>query len=241
MIKALIRISCILIAISCLLYSCNLITEELVSDDFDYVNRQLTPNKKFYIYKYSKWGPMAWSLETTGTLLLRKDEKFALDAGEVIEGEIASWLSTDTLLVYEYEKGIDPVDSLPLDVTFKNYDGLVIRTEKYRPGGGGAGYFTCDSVEFGNLSITLHGINDEIKTVKYPLGAVTLTTSLGMITEIHVEWYSKAKSNTNYKFSGTMESHRYTYTLTKKLEAKLFDRPGIYQDYLWQMPSKKQD
>lgn len=237
--KTLLKTFYLLVAISCLLHSCAPSEEKLTREDFEYVNRQLSPNGKFYIYDYSKWGPMAWSLETKGTLLLKKNERFALDAGEVIDGEVAAWLSPDTLLVFKQVKENGLLDLAPQGITFKNYDGLVIKTERYLTGGGGSGYLDCDSVEFGKLSITLHGINDEVKTIKYPMGHITTTTYLGMVDKIHVEWYTESNNFTLDKNSETIESNSYTYTLTKKLPSNLFDRPGIYQDYLPYLPKRK--
>ncbi|AOM77698.1 hypothetical protein BFS30_11265 [Pedobacter steynii] len=204
--------------------------EKLTEESFVYLNRQITPNGKFYIYDYSIWGPMAWSLETRGTVLLGKDKPFDPGAAEVIDGSVAKWISYDSLLVYSYKKGAKAKDTLPLNVSYKKYDGLIIKTETYAPGGGGAGYLSCDSVEFGKLYIRLHGVNQPKKTVTYPLGPISVTIINGLVEKIHVERFSKYNEYVSDPLATGLEADNYTYTLTKPINAKLFDRPGIYID-----------
>lgn len=211
--------------------SCHLFEEEkLTAGSFEYLYRQITPDGRFYIYDYSIWGPMAWSLETRGLILLKKDEPFDLDAGEKIDGLIAGWLSRDSLLVYRYKKGAAAEDTGPLEISYKKYDGLVLKTETYSAGGAGAGYLNCDSVEFGEFYIRLHGVNQAEKTVTYPLGPISVTVDNGMVQKIHVERFSKYNKYALNPLKSGLESDNYTYTLTKPINVRLFNRPGIYLD-----------
>lgn len=224
----LLYVSCLLasILVSCMSFE----EEKLMAKDFEYLNRQVTPNGRFYIYDYSIWGAMAWSLETRGTVLLRKAEPFHPNAGEQIDGSVAKWISEDSLLVYRYKKGAVARDTLPLDVSYKKYSGLIIRTETYAPGGGGAGYLSCDSVEFGKFYIRLHGVNQPEKIVTYPLGPISVTTVGGLVEKIHVKLFSKYNEHVPNPLTTGLESSNYTYTLTNPMDARLFDRPGIYID-----------
>ncbi|SDH45160.1 hypothetical protein SAMN04487996_1387 [Dyadobacter soli] len=62
--------------------------EYLDKSEYYELTRQLTPDKKYYIYHYARYGGMAFSSDITGYRLLEKEERFAENAGIVSKLEV---------------------------------------------------------------------------------------------------------------------------------------------------------
>jgi len=121
---------------------------------------------------------------------LRLVKKFEERGGTKIEGSFGEWLSKDTLLVYDFRtEKEDQTDTLPIKTTYTRIADFTVKTLFYHSIGGGSDRRTFDAVETTSDSIFLRSEAEfnQIETLKYPLGAVTIKTREGAIRKITVE------------------------------------------------------
>ena len=127
------------IAVLLLLLSCQ---ENVEQSEYYKFNRQLSPDKKYYIYEYARYGPMAFSSDISGTRIMSIAEKFSEDAGEDLSAQIGAWISKDTLLLYDdFESGWAS-DTLPIGIKYDKFENIVLKRVSYKSIGGGRAPYT---------------------------------------------------------------------------------------------------
>lgn len=149
--------------------------EYLDPSEYSELNRQLTPDKKYYIYEYTRPGGMSFGGDIYGCRIIEKDKRFAEDEGKDFPYGIVSWLSKDTILV---SNGLE----------YGTINGIVIKndTPEYFKS---FQYGPCefDSLTVSNDSIKILGIHGaDVTSIVCPKGPITISPHAGMISTLRI-------------------------------------------------------
>jgi hypothetical protein len=179
-----------------LLCSCSEAPEKFDSTTLDYTHlrRQLTPDRKHYIYDYSREGAFVTSNEITGTRLMRINQPFNENGGIDVGGMILSWSSNDTLTIHKSDVHYEqPKDTAVIRIDYEHYDGLVIKRVFEQPyvGSEFAGQFKFDSLRIIGDKISFFGANDILfteksqkKTLTFQIGDIVVSGNRDTISKI---------------------------------------------------------
>ncbi|WP_353723117.1 hypothetical protein [Dyadobacter sp. 676] len=178
--------------------------EYLDKSEYYELTRQLTPDKRYYIYHYARYGGMAFSSDITGYRLLEKEERFAENAGKKFPYGLGGWQSKDTILINELEQpGID-ADTFPSRVEYETLGDFTIKRVFYKSSinGGRSMDYVCDSLYVSNGKIVILKIRDEEENLKlermvFPLGPVTIYSNNGIVSKLEIEDLDKYYNSDN--------------------------------------------
>lgn len=217
-------------------------------DEYIYLRRQLTPDKRHYIYSYSREGAFVTSDEITGARLMKLNEPFRENGGIDVGGMLSSWSSMDTLTIHKSDaKYGQPKDTDIIRVDYQNYDGLVIKRIFEQPyvGGGLAGCFKFDSLRVVGNEITFFGAKDTLFTEKpvkkmmtFPIGSLIVSTNRDFITEIELSEQYKSMNFTRINDAGRRLYNQpevgvedYEFFPKKKIAIRKLKAVGYCLDY----------
>ncbi|ADB39260.1 hypothetical protein Slin_3249 [Spirosoma linguale DSM 74] len=211
--------------IAVLLLSCQ---ENVEQPEYYKFNRQLSPDKKYYIYEYARYGPMAFSSDISGTRIMSTAEKFSEAAGEDLSAQIGAWISKDTLLLYDdFESGWAS-DTLPIRIKYDKFDNIVLKRVSYKSIGGGRAPYTFDSLRVSAGKLQFFGVDSvKSKSLTFSLGSITLRQQADSINRIDVyevkKWYNAANEP-----MVTLET--YEFIPTRKISPKNLGTVGIFME-----------
>jgi hypothetical protein len=194
----------LLTLITFIIFSCS---EKIEQKDYYKFGKQITPSGKFAIYDYARFGAMAFSSDIVGTELFKINEKFEEGNGIDINGQIAEWISNDTLLVYNFKTDLQQLkDTLPIKTEFKNAGDFIVKKIYYKTNHGGGNEYPFDSVWTTDKTINIRfQSNPKKKNFRtFPLGSVCIKTNLDTIKSIDIfEGVSKSMNFTYLNKDGT--------------------------------------
>lgn len=142
------------------------------------------PSGKFAIYKYARYGNMAFSSDISRNEIMPITEGFKKGKGKYIDGTISHWITNDTLLVYDFKSELkQPKDTLPIKTTYTQTVDFTIKKINYKTNSTGRNRYTFDSIWTKNDQIYIRfNYSDTKKNVRsFPLGAVSITTKADTI------------------------------------------------------------
>jgi len=180
-------------------YCCG--NKQIEQNEYYRFGRQITPSGKYVIYDYARYGAMAWSSDISGTELFRIDEQFREGKGLKLNGALSEWLSDDTLLVYNFNSGLEqPKDTLPIKTNFKKFGDFIVKTVYYTSNAGFRVMRNFDSVTTTNDSIFIKTIfeNGEIEILRFPLGATTIKSTSDSI--IYIAIYNRLHKGMDFSY-----------------------------------------
>ncbi|MBS1502541.1 MAG: hypothetical protein JST32_10795 [Bacteroidetes bacterium] len=226
---------------SLLLFSCG---EEKYN--YDYLQRQLTPDGRHYIYKYSREGAFVTSNEISGRRLIGVKEPFHENAGQDVDGIIDHW-SKDTLVLHVYHQNYEqPKDTFVIKTENESYDGIIIKKIYEQPlvGGEISGHFEFDSVRIENNKIKFAGLKRIFGNPKYsnqelsfPLGEVIAYSDSGYVTKIEIDEQYKSMVFSRIDQSGKRLYHQpevliksFEFTPKKKINSNALGEIGIFRN-----------
>ena len=169
--------------------------------EYNQFRKQITPGGKYIIYEYSRYGPMAFSSDISGTELFKIDEKFEEGKGHRIDGSICEWISNDTLLVYNFKSNLEqPIDTLPINTEYSKIGDFIIKTIFYKSNSGGRAIYTFDSVKTTDKLILIRVIENNKKKhfISFPLGGTTIKTKSDSI--VHIEISTRLSKSMNFVY-----------------------------------------
>ena len=203
--------------------------------------KQITPSGKFAIYDYGRYGAMAFSSDIVGKELFQIDKEFKEGKGQKIYGAISHWINDDTLLVYDFRSELEqPLDTFPINITYRNLGDFVLKTVNYKSNSGGMNRYEFDSVWTNANSIYLRFFsNSKKKNVRsFPLGSVSIKTNSDSIRSIEI--FGELTKHMNFLFKnpdGTLSKNLpgigttyYEYTPTKKISPKDLNKEKIFYE-----------
>jgi hypothetical protein len=188
---------------------------------------------------------MAFSSDYYGLQIMRTDELFKEREGLELSGAVDYWIGKDTLVISS--SAMDTIharDTLPVKITYEKYDNIIVKHIHDHAGtGGGINKYTFDSLAVSNNLITLFGIepkeNSGRTTMRYPLGAISVESSEGIITKVEFSKNYKTMRFTRIDESGKtlhnqpeIGSDQYVFTPTRDISTKSLGEVGIFFNYL---------
>jgi hypothetical protein len=203
--------------------------EYLDKSEYYELTRQLTPDKKYYIYHYARYGDMAFSSDITGYRLLAKEERFAENAGKKFPYGLGGWPSKDTILINELEQpGID-ADTFPSRVEYKNLGDFTIKRVFYKSSinGGGSMDYVFDSlyVSNGKLVIIVKDKNLKLERMAFPLGPITIYSSNDIVSKLEIHDLDKYYNSDN---KAMVLSTRFTFIPNKSVLVRDLGETGYF-------------
>jgi hypothetical protein len=239
----LVRLIAFYIFILLLLNSCFEAPEKL---EYLYIRRQLTPDRKHYIYDYSREGAFVTSSEVSGRRLIEINEPFTEKAGLDVSGVIDHW-ADDTLVIHVYHANYEqPKDTLPIKTEYESYDGIVIKKIYEQPlnSGGLEGKFDFDSIKTDQNKLILYGVHRQYGNAKYlntqmsfPLGPIVVSCHKDSITKIEIEKQYKSMDFTLIDKSGKSLHNQpeigigtYKFTPREKINPNSLREIGVFLD-----------
>jgi hypothetical protein len=237
-------ISLLVLFSSCADYgpSCN---DQPENYQYDYFRRQLTPDKKHYIYDYKRSGCFVTSNEIFGRRLIKTQESFKENAGKDVEGVIDHW-SKDTLIIHIYRRDYEqPKDTFVVKTEYEYYDGIIIKKICEQPivGGGIVEEFDFDSIKIDNNRMRFYGAKSKFnkkkysdRTVCFPSGEVTVYSDSGTMTKIEIEKQYKSMNFSRIDEAGKRLYNQpevlintYKFTPRKKISSNSLGETGIFK------------
>lgn len=208
-------------------FSCSDKKEQKAFEYYEF-KKQITPSGKFAIYKYARYGAMAFSSDISGTEVIPITEEFKEGNGKSIDGTISHWINNDTLLVYDFKSELkQPKDTLPIKTTYEQAGDFTIKKINYKTNSGGTNRYTFDSVWTKNDRIYVKfNYSDTKKNVRsFPLGAVYIRTKADTIQLVEIFGGLSKRMNFVYKNpDGTFQNNLpgigttfYEYKPTKRI------------------------
>lgn len=202
-------------------------------------SKQITPNGKYVIYDYARYGEMAFGSDISGTELFRIDESFSEGKGQEINGAISEWISNDTLLVFNFKSNLkQPKDTLPIDIKYRKLEDFVVKTIFYKTNAGYRSISNFDSIKTTNDSVFVRLVTDknENKFLRFPLGATFIEIKADSITRIEISTRLNKNMNFVYKNEdGTFTNGLpeigttwYDLTPTKNISPKGLNKRKIF-------------
>jgi hypothetical protein len=219
------------------------------SENYQYgiMRRQLTPDKRHFIYDYERSGSFVSSNEIFGRRLIAVNDSFGERTGEDVEGVIEQ-RAKDTLIIHCYRKDYEqPKDTFTIKTDYKSYDGIIVKRIYEQPlvGGGIVGMFDFDSVKVGNNQIRFNGVRRKFGDKKYSdrqisfaLGEVKVYANSDSVTKIEIDRQYKSMNFSRINESGKRLYNQpevllntYEFTPTKKINPKMLGVVGIFRDF----------
>lgn len=151
--------------------------------------KQITPSGEFIIYKYARYGELAFSSDISSTELFPANERFREGEGKKIRGTISHWINKDTLLVYDFKSDLQqPKDTLPISIRYSDMGDFIIKTVQYKTNSGGTNTFLFDSVwtDSETISIRFYSNPKKRDVRTFPLGSVCIQSTSDSILLIEV-------------------------------------------------------
>lgn len=214
---------------------------------YDHFRRQLTPDKKHYIYDYQRSGCFVTSNEIFGRRLIKIREAFKENAGLDVGGVIDHW-QKDTLIIHTYRRDYEqPRDTFVVKTEYEPYDGIIIERIYEQPiaGGGIEDEIDFDSTKVENNQIKFYGAKSKFdnkksdsRNMSFPSGEVTVYSDSGYVTKIGID-----KQFKSMKFSRINESGKrlfnqpevlintYEFIPRKKINANSLGEIGIFKEF----------
>jgi hypothetical protein len=222
-------------------------TDQPENYQYDHLRRQLTPDRKHYIYDYLREGAFVTSNEIFGRRLIGIHESFGENTGKELKGTIDRW-AKDTLVIHTYPANFEqPKDTFLVKTEYESYDGIIIKRlyEQSLVGGGIEGQFVFDSIEIDNERIKFFGVKKKFgdekytdRMVSFSSGEVTLYSDSGWVTKIDIEKQYKSMNYSRIDESGKrldnqpeVVTNRYEFTPTKKIDPNSLGEVGIFKDF----------
>lgn len=173
--------------------------EYLDKSEYYELARQLTPDRKHYIYKYARYGA-AFTSDITGVRILDLDERFAENAGEEFFYSISGWISEDSILINSVDRVSVNADTLPISTRYEQFKSYTVKRVSYEStvkGGGGAKY-TFDSLSMQQGKLKIFNIdNRSVPDLIFALGPVTVFKNGSLVEKIEVESIKKYYNSAN--------------------------------------------
>lgn len=203
-----------------LFISCSDIKERI---NYNELKRQLTPDRKSFIYEYSRFGQMAFSSDIEGIQIMSIKDTFQEKFGYLVPGYIGEWISNDSLLIYVYNFDHKQIDSIK-GANYETYNGISIKLVTNNSNTAGRGLYTFDSVKIFENKMYLYNVDGNSKTnMVFPLGPITLYESADTIQSIHI-----TKNDT---INNLISTTTYEFAATKKMYSKTLGIIGIFRDF----------
>jgi hypothetical protein len=238
------RFSLVLLLLLLLFSSC---IDQPENRDYEYLRRQLTPDKKHYIYDYCRSGTFVTSNEVSGRRMIRINESFKENAGKDVDGVIDHW-AKDTLIIHTYLTNYEqPKDTFIVKTEYESYDGIIIKRIYEQPivGGRIGDEFDFDSIKVANNRVIFYGAKSKFEDKKqapgeisFPSGEVTIYSDSGFVTKIEIERQYKSMNFSRIDESGKKLYHQpevgtntYDFTPREKINPNSLGEIGIFRDF----------
>ncbi|MFI5139284.1 MAG: hypothetical protein ACHQIM_15780 [Sphingobacteriales bacterium] len=214
---------------------------------YDILRRQLTPDRKHYIYDYSREGGFVTSNEISGRRLMGINESFGENTGKDVAGIIDHW-SKDTVIIHIYRRDYEqPKDTFIIKTEYESYDGIVIKRIYEQPivGGGIADEINFDAIKIENNRIKFYGAKSKFEDKKssdpeisFSSGEVLVYSDSGSLTKIEIDKQYKSMNFSRIDESGKrlynqpeVVINTYEFTPRKKINPNSLGEIGIFRDY----------
>lgn len=190
--------------------------------------KQTSPNDKYEIYSYCKFGTFAFSSDICGTILIKKGEIFSENKGYKLNGHINSW-KNDTLIINRFDNSLNQPKDTIRKVSYEKYDDLNIKIFNYGSiNSSGMKEYRFNNFKLNNNAICLENIErilgeDLGKSKCFPLGSFEIINTKDSLKEVIV-YHTETSMDFTY--------HNPDGTFTKNL-------PEIETLELHFIPSKK--
>jgi len=217
--------------------------------DYTYIRRQLTPDKKHYIYEYAKSDERHF-WEISGIRIMSINDSFSENKGVNIGRLIEGWVSNDTLVTHactvDYEQ---PKDTSPIKIKYELIDNIVIKIIYEQPTNswGFGTKYNFDSVKIFKNRIYFLGVHTDMdndldpenkKTeLDFPLGQITMSSEEDSIISIMVRRQDKSMDFYRVDESGKDLYHQpgigltdYEFIPKKKISPESMGEIGIFRD-----------
>ncbi|GAB4013762.1 hypothetical protein GCM10028808_34030 [Spirosoma migulaei] len=205
--------------------------EYLDKSEYYELTRQLTPDKKYYIYKYARYGA-AFTGDITGYRLLERGERFAENAGKSFPYGFDAWLSKDTILVNRFDQAGADADTAPSRIDYKSLGNFTVKQVFYKStvNGGGHSEYTCDSLYVSGGKLIILGIHDsDVKSMAFPLGPITIHSHAGIVSKLVVNGIRKYYDAANEPM---ITSESYEFIPYRSVSIKELGETGYYLSLL---------
>jgi hypothetical protein len=214
---------------------------------YDILRRQLTPDRKHYIYDYIREGGFVTSNDIYGRRLIGIKEPFSENSGKDVSGVIDQW-SKDTLIIHSYLRDYEqPKDTFIVKTEYESYDEIIIKRIYEQPisGGGYEDEFDFDSVKINNNRIKFFGAksrNADKKQpngeISFPTGEVIIYSDSGLVTKIHIERQHKSMNGSRIDENGKnlgnqleVVTNTFEFTPRKRIAPNGLGEIGIFRDF----------
>lgn len=195
----------ILFLISCKDKSLHEIKKE---NDYYKFKMQISPNGKYEIYNYCRFGTFAFSSDICGSIIVERGKKFSESGGYRINGDIHSW-KNDTLIINRFDNYLDQPQDTIVQVKFEKYKDLNLKILNYGAvNSSGMMEYSFDSFNLNDKEICLENIErtmgeDIGKNKCYALGSFEIINTKDSLKEIIVKTVAKSMNFTYANPDGT--------------------------------------
>ena len=199
--------------------------EHLDKSEYYELTRPLTPDKKYYIYKYARYGA-AFTGDITGCRLIERGEHFAENAGKSFPYGIDAWLSKDTILVNRFDQAGADADTIPSRIDYESLGYFTIKQVFYKStvNGGGSSEYTCDSLYVSGGKLIILGLHDsDVKSRVFPLGPIKIYSHAGIVSKLVVDGIRKYYNAANEPM---ITSQRYEFIPYRSVSIKELGETG---------------
>lgn len=205
--------------------------------DYYHLTRQITPNERYYLYDYARYGAMAFSSDISGTELFNMNQSFNEGEGIRIPGIIGGWISKDTLLVYDFKSNLEqPQDTLPIKIEYQKIKDIVLKIENYKLNSAGRSPFKFDSLSICTNSIKIFGIGKNKLNKIFRLGSVvargkgdTLSRIDIAVLEKDMDFVRMDKYGNNLTNQPGVGMNHFEFTPNTKINLESISNIGLYK------------
>ncbi|NRA92900.1 MAG: hypothetical protein HRU26_09510 [Psychroserpens sp.] len=225
------------------IFSCH--SEKERRTNYSKFAKQITPNGKYVIYEYSRFGSKPFNSEISKTEVFPAVQKFVEGQGTDIKGSIGEWLSEDTLLVYNFKSETKrSKHNSPVKTEYQTIGALTIKTVHYKTNSGVRSFKYFDAVRTTDDSIFVQIVEGQHKrrTLSFPLGGTTIKANSDSIFHISVKSRVSRNMDFVYKNTESSESHRnpdvrntwYDLTPTRRINPAALHQNKIFWEIIEQ-------
>ena len=192
------------------LISCN--PFEITEKDITDLEIQTSPNGNYKIYNYTI-GMGAMGDDFTITKIFEKDEKFDINKGFRIEGNIDEWISNDTLTINRFDNKVtQPKDTLT-KISYEKFGNLVLKIKNHGAvNSSKINEYNFEDFKIDNKKITFYGIQrvigDDIGNIKsFKLGNINYFYNKDSLVSINTSVIYKTMNFIYHNDNGTFSEN----------------------------------
>ncbi|RZJ65094.1 MAG: hypothetical protein EOO50_15065 [Flavobacterium sp.] len=198
--------------------------------EFCALDVQRIDNGKFRIYEYCLASEFAFTGESYGTLILRKDEKFDIDSGYEVNGSLLEWISKDTLSICRFGGNTDQPRDTIAKITYEKLDDLTIKVFQYSGcNAAKVSEYSFDKITRDRNELTFHDVQNEynaqeLGTMRFKLGNIKFDSNADTLTLVSLTRIETGMDFTYHNPDGSYDKNLPRVEVTT---VKLYPRKRI--------------